>query len=124
MAKSYYEILGVAKNASDAEIKRAYRKLALEWHPDRNKASDASVRFKEITKAYEVLSDPKKKELYDQYGEAAFSPGSGFGQQGQSPFSGQGGFGPFTPTPLKFSNSFSADRLSAAGRGAPIPLIS
>lgn len=97
MAASYYDVLGVTKNAGDAEIKKAYRKLALEWHPDRNKSTQASEKFKEITKAYEVLSDSKKKELYDSYGEAAFAPGSGFGQ-GQSPYGQQGGFGPFSYT--------------------------
>lgn len=97
MSKDFYEVLGVAKNASEAEIKKAYRKLALEWHPDRNKTPDASEKFKEINKAYEVLSDPKKKEMYDQYGDAAFRPGSGFG--GSSPFGSQtGGYGPFTYT--------------------------
>jgi len=74
----YYEILGVSKNASEAEIKSAYRKKALEWHPDRNKSSEAAEKFKEINKAFEVLSDPKKRELYDQYGETAFERG-GFG---------------------------------------------
>jgi len=91
----YYQTLGVSKSASDAEIKRAYRKMALEWHPDRNKSAGASDKFKEINKAYEVLSDPKKKEMYDQYGEAAFTPGSGFGGGGQSQ---TGRYGPFTYT--------------------------
>lgn len=98
MANNYYEILGVSKNASLDEIKKAYRKQALQWHPDRNKAAGANEKFKEINKAYEVLSDPKKKEVYDQYGESAFKPGSGFG--GGSPFGGQqtGSYGPFTYT--------------------------
>ncbi len=76
----YYEVLGVSKNASDHEIKTAYRKLALKWHPDRNKSSDAAEKFKEINKAFEVLSNPQKKQMYDQYGEAAFQrggPGAG-----------------------------------------------
>lgn len=97
MAKDFYEILGVSKNASSAEIKRAYRKLALQWHPDKNKDPSANEKFKEINKAYEVLSDTKKKEAYDQYGEAAFSPGGGFA--GQGPFGQQTGrYGPFTYT--------------------------
>lgn len=98
MAKNFYEILGVSQNASDSEIKKAYRKLALEWHPDRNKSEGANEKFKEINKAYEVLGDPKKKEVYDQYGESAFAPGAGFG--GQGPFGGQqtGRYGPFTYT--------------------------
>ena len=69
----YYEALGVSKNASDAEIKTAYRKQALKWHPDRNKSTGANEKFKEVTKAFEILSDPKKKEMYDQYGENAFN---------------------------------------------------
>lgn len=78
----YYEILGVSKNASAAEIKAAYRKQALKWHPDRNKSSEATAKFKEVNKAFEVLSDAKKKEVYDQYGESAFERG-GFGGAGQ-----------------------------------------
>ena len=99
MAKDFYEILGVSKHSSQVEIKKAYRKLALQWHPDRNKDPKAQDKFKEITKAYEVLSDSKKREMYDSYGEAAFSQGSGFG--GQSPFGEQaqtGRYGPFTYT--------------------------
>src|SRR3989344_8731766 len=97
--RDYYEILGVSKSASADELKKAYRKLALEWHPDRNKAANANEKFKEINEAYAVLSDPKKKETYDQFGHAAFQPGSGMGGgAGQGPFGG-GGFrqqGPFT----------------------------
>ncbi len=83
---NYYETLGVSKNASGAEIKTAYRKQALKWHPDRNKSTDAIDKFKQVTKAFEVLSDPKKKEMYDQYGEEAFSRGAygGTGSAGQS----------------------------------------
>ena len=102
-AKSdYYDILGVAKSASADEIKKAYRKQALEWHPDRHKDDKeaAEKRFKEINEAYQVLSDQQKRAAYDQYGHAAFSPGgaaSGFG--GQNPFAGGqagGQWGPFT----------------------------
>lgn len=93
----YYDTLGVAKGASEQEIKTAYRRAALKWHPDRNKTSEAAGKFKEVTKAYEVLSDPKKREMYDQYGESAFNRGGpgGFGGGGQStgnPFEGFGGF--------------------------------
>ena len=106
MAKDYYQILGVTKQASETEIKKAYRKLALQYHPDRNKGDkELEKKFKEVTKAYEVLSDPQKKQTYDQFGEAAFEqpfggaqgPFGGFGQQG-GPFTytystgGQGGF--------------------------------
>lgn len=86
----YYGLLGVTKSASADEIKKAYRKLALQYHPDRNKTKEAEVKFKEITKAYEVLSDPQKKQMYDQYGAAAFEQG---GMGGGNPFGGFGGFG-------------------------------
>ena len=69
----YYQTLGVSKGASEAEIKTAYRKMALKWHPDRNKSAGANEKFKEVTKAFEVLSDPKKKETYDQYGTLNYS---------------------------------------------------
>lgn len=69
MGKDFYKILGVSKTASDDEIKKAYRKLALKYHPDKNKSPQAEERFKEVTEAYEVLSDKKKRDVYDQYGE-------------------------------------------------------
>jgi len=100
----YYELLGIKKGASDTEIKAAYRKQALHWHPDRNKNQGASEKFKEINKAYEVLSDSQKRQMYDQYGKEGFERG-GFGshsntQQQQGPFSytyssGAGGQNPF-----------------------------
>ena len=70
MAKDYYSILGVAENASDAEIKKAYRKLAMQYHPDRNpgKEKSANEKFKEINEAYGVLGDPQKRKQYDQFG--------------------------------------------------------
>jgi DnaJ-class molecular chaperone len=77
--RDYYEILGLKKGASDAEIKQAYRNLALKWHPDVNKATGAHEKFKEINEAYEVLSNPQKKTQYDQFGHS----GNPFGQ-GQS----------------------------------------
>ena len=62
--RDYYEILGVGKNATDEEIKKAFRKLALEFHPDRNKSKGAEDKFKEINEAYQVLSDPEKRKSY------------------------------------------------------------
>lgn len=95
--RDFYDVLGVSKNASAVEIKRAYRKLALQYHPDRNKAQDASEKFKEVNEAYEVLSDSKKKQVYDQYGHAAFDQTAGFGGAG-GPFSQAYQSGPFTYT--------------------------
>jgi len=98
--RDYYDILGLSKNASQDEIKKAYRKQALEWHPDRNKSAQAAEKFKEVNEAYEVLSNPQKKQTYDQFGHAAFTPG---GEYAGGPF-GAGGFsqsykqGPFTYT--------------------------
>jgi len=77
--RDYYDILGVSRNATKDKIKKAYRQLALQFHPDRNKAPDAEKKFKEINEAYEVLSDPKKRQTYDQFGHMAFKPGAGFG---------------------------------------------
>jgi molecular chaperone DnaJ len=74
----FYELLGVARDASSAEIKRAYRKLAMDYHPDRNRAPDAEAKFKEIAEAYEVLRDPQKRAAYDRYGRAGVGAG-GFG---------------------------------------------
>lgn len=69
MGKDYYKILGIQSGANEEEIKKAYRKMALKFHPDKNKDPNAEEKFKEIAEAYEVLSDPKKKAIYDQYGE-------------------------------------------------------
>lgn len=94
--KDFYEVLGVPKTASAEDLKKAYRKLALEWHPDRNKAANANEKFKEINEAYAVLSDTKKRATYDQFGSAAFAPGSGMGGgAGQDPFAGFRQQGPF-----------------------------
>ena len=94
MSGDFYEVLGLQKGASAEEIKKAYRKLALQWHPDRNKSADAEDKFKEINEAYEILSNPQKKQTYDQFGSAAFNNGSG-------PFAGASQTnrqGPFTYT--------------------------
>ena len=92
--KDYYDTLGVKKNASDSEIKKSYRKLAMKFHPDKNKGdSSAEKKFKEINEAYDVLKDPQKKSSYDQFGHEAFKQGGqgGFQQQGFGDFSS--GFG-------------------------------
>lgn len=93
--RDYYEILGVSKDASKEEIKKAFRKLARKYHPDVNKNSDAPEKFKEVTKAYETLSDPQKKAQYDQYSEADPNQGGFGGFGGSQGFSGAdfGGFG-------------------------------
>ena len=90
--KDYYEVLGVSKNASDDEIKKAYRKLAVKYHPDKNPGDkEAEAKFKEINEAHDVLSDKQKRARYDQFGHAGVGGASGnpFGGAG-NPF-GQGG---------------------------------
>lgn len=79
--RDYYEVLGIPKNATEQDIKKAFRSLAMKYHPDRNKANDAEEKFKEINEAYEVLSDSQKRSQYDRFGHQAFSQGqsSGFG---------------------------------------------
>lgn len=84
--RDYYETLGLQKDASEHDIKKAYRKLVKEWHPDHNKTQEAEEKFKEISQAYEILSDPTKRSAYDQYGHAGVS---GFG--GYSDANGFGG---------------------------------
>jgi len=76
----FYSLLGISREASDTEIKKAYRKLAMEYHPDRNPSPQAEAKFKEITEAYEVLRDPQKRAMYDRYGKAGLSgAGGGYG---------------------------------------------
>ena len=87
--RDYYDVLGVSRNASEEEIKRAFRKLALEHHPDRNKKEGAEERFKEINEAYQVLSDPKTRSDYDRYGHM------GVGRNGARGFEGFENFGGF-----------------------------
>lgn len=132
--KDPYVVLGVNNSASAAEIKKAYYGLAKKYHPDTNKEASAKDKFADAQSAYELLQDPKKKELYDQYGAAAFDQGAGFeppggagpggpfggagGYAGASGFGGQGGFG----ADFNFEDLFSA--FGGGGRrsrGAPRP---
>ncbi|CCL99311.1 uncharacterized protein FIBRA_01327 [Fibroporia radiculosa] len=110
MGTDYYKLLGIDKNASEDEIKKAYKKMALKWHPDRNAGSEeASKKFKEISEAFEVLSDKQKRTIYDQFGEEGLKgggvppPGAGGsgGFSGFSSFPGGGGarFNTFTSSP-------------------------
>lgn len=85
--RDYYEVLGVSKNATDEEIKRSFRKLAKQYHPDVNKEPGAEEKFKEIGEAYSVLSDPNKRKQYDQFGHAAFDQNGGAGFGGFEGFS-------------------------------------
>lgn len=96
--RDYYEVLGLAKGASDDEIKKAYRKLSKQYHPDINKEAEAEEKFKEVSEAYEVLSDAQKKAAYDQYGHAGTDPNYGGGAGGFGGFGGgfsSSGFGGF-----------------------------
>ncbi|MGX7014414.1 molecular chaperone DnaJ [Vagococcus silagei] len=96
MAKrDFYEVLGVSKTATDAEIKKAYRKLSKQYHPDINKEADAEDKFKEVSEAFEILSDPQKRAAYDQYGHSSTDPNFGAGGFGGFQDFGGGGFGGF-----------------------------
>lgn len=103
MAKNYYDILGVSKSASQEEIKKAFRKLAHEHHPDKKTGNEA--KFKEINEAYQVVGNEEKRRQYDQFGQtfsgAGSNAGGGFGGQGGNPF-GQGGFGGFNQGNVNF----------------------
>lgn len=96
--RDYYDVLGVSRNADEAQIKKAYRKLAKKYHPDTNAGNaEAEQKFKEVTEAYDVLGDKEKRKLYDQFGHAAFDQtagaGAGYGNAGAG-FGGTGYDGP------------------------------
>lgn len=125
--RDYYEILGVARGASQDEIKKAYRKLAMQYHPDRNPGNkEAEAKFKEATEAYEVLKDDQKKAAYDQFGHDAFAQGGG----GRGGFGGGQGFDGFDFNDIfsNFSDIFGdfggnqrqGKKRSAAQRGSDI----
>jgi len=122
--RDYYEVLGVAKGAGDAEIKKAYRSLAKKYHPDMNPGdAEAEAKFKEVNEAYAVLSDAEKRSQYDQFGHAAFDPSSG----GGSGFGGFGGFGDFSDLGDIFGSFFGggfggggAQRRNAPTRGEDV----
>jgi len=109
MKKDFYEVLGVNKGASQADIKSAYRKLALKYHPDKNKSADAEEKFKEINEAYEVLSDTQKRQAYDQFGHTAFEAGRS-GPFGGNTYTHQQG--PFTFT---YTNGGSGNPFGSGG---------
>lgn len=116
--RDYYEVLGVDRNADATTLKRAFRKLAQQYHPDVNKAPEAEAMFKEINEAYQVLSDPQKRAAYDRFGHAATGPGSGFND-----FSGAG-FGDLGSIFEEFFGGFAGGstrtRRNAPRRGADL----
>ena len=120
--RDYYEVLGVKKGATKDEIKSAYRKLAKTYHPD-NKETGNADKFKEIQEAYDVLYDDKKRQMYDQFGHAAFEQGAG-GGAGGNPFAGGfGGFGGFEDVDLGdiFSSFFGGGRRGGSSRASTGP---
>jgi len=122
MAKrDYYEVLGVARDAGEDDLKKTYRKLAMQWHPDRNQGNaEAEAKFKELNEAYDVLKDPEKRAAYDRFGHAAFEQGGpGGGGGGGGPFAGGGFEDIFEEMFGRFGGGGRGQR-AAAGRGADL----
>ena len=121
MKRDYYEVLGVDRKASEQEIKKAYRKLAKKYHPDTNQGNaQAEQKFREVGEAYEILRDPEKRKLYDQYGEAAFTEGFGSAGHGGSqgnPFGGGFGRQWSDGNGTTWYTSYSGDGMHEGGHG-------
>jgi molecular chaperone DnaJ len=109
--RDYYEVLGVGRSATDEELRKAFRRLARQYHPDVNKDPDAEARFKEVNEAYEILRDPQKRSAYDRFGHAGVSQNGGF--QDFSGFGGLGGLGDI------FEEFFGFGTRSGAARQGP-----
>ena len=118
MAKDFYTILGVDRKADEKEIKRAYRKLARQYHPDANKGKDAEAKFKEISEAYQVLSDSEKRGLYDQFGENYDKVGQGAPPPGAGRY-GANGYGAGGYPDAKAALDDAANQIASA-TGLPI----
>ncbi|KAG5636398.1 hypothetical protein H0H81_008172 [Sphagnurus paluster] len=115
MGTDYYKLLGIDKSATDDEIKKAYKKMALKWHPDRNGGSEeANKKFKEVSEAFEVLSDSNKRAVYDQFGEEGLKGGGGGPPPGQG---FPGGFSGFSGFPGGGGNTFSFTSAGPGGFG-------
>lgn len=119
--KDYYQVLGVSKSSTQEEVKKAYRKLALEYHPDRNKTKEAEEKFKEINRAYEVLGDPQKRSQYDQFGSGAFDGSGAYG--GGNPFSGGGPFGQGGPFTYTYTTGGNAQDFDFGGFSDPFDIF-
>jgi molecular chaperone DnaJ len=118
--RDYYDVLGVPRGAADEDIKRSFRKLAQQWHPDVNTSAEADTRFKEINEAYQVLSDPQRRQAYDMFGHAAANGGGGFDPFGGfSSAGGAGGSGNFQG----FGDIFDAFFGGAAGGAGRRPRV-
>ncbi|MBK1667658.1 molecular chaperone DnaJ [Rhodovibrio sodomensis] len=122
MAKQdYYELLGISQSAGKDEIKKAYRKLAMKYHPDRNPGDqEAEAKFKEIGEAYEILSDDQKRAAYDRFGHGAFEQGGGGGPGGMGGFGGFGAGGFADIFDEMFGDMMGGGRRRASGRGADL----